>query len=72
MDVYQWEDDLGPLPPPVISVESDGKDLWLKQHRPGGDWFPIAKREDRQWVSLYSNLRIDQPTPRDPITLVRV
>jgi hypothetical protein len=72
MNEYQWEDDLGPLPAAPVRVNFDGNDCWLEQLNHNGEWFKVARRENRQWTSLFSNLRIEQETPRDPIEMVQV
>jgi hypothetical protein len=51
-------DELGPLPPPALQIDFDGKEMCLKQNRLG-KWIKIARRENRQWVPLFSNLRVD-------------
>ena len=68
---YQWEDCLGQLPPRPMRLNLAGKNLWLEELHQDG-WFRVARRKNRRWVSLFSNLRIEQKTPEDPIDLVKI
>jgi hypothetical protein len=57
--LYPWEDYLGELPAPNVQVNFDGKELRLEENR-HGEWIAIARRENGRWVSLFSNLRIEE------------
>jgi hypothetical protein len=69
---YQWEDDIGPLPRAPARLYFGRNNCWIEQLGISG-WFKVARRGRKQpWVSLFSNLRIEQETPDDDILFVRV
>jgi hypothetical protein len=41
--VYQWTDEIGVLPAPVLRVHGDNKNLWLEQ-LVGSQWVKLAER----------------------------
>ena len=72
MKEYPWEDSLGFLPPAPLRINvEDEKHGWLEQLHHHDGWFAVAKRKNRRWVSLFSNLRIEQETPEHPIDFIR-
>jgi hypothetical protein len=72
MKTYQWEDYLGVLPPGHLRINFEGKNCWLEQLHHQDGWFAVAQRKNRQWLSLFSNLRIEQKSPEDPIDFIKV
>jgi hypothetical protein len=69
---YQWEDCLGDLPPRPLRINFEGENCWLEQLHYQDGWVAVAQRENRQWVSLFSNLRVEQKTPEAPIDLIEI
>ena len=67
--VYQWTDEIGVLPAPVLRVHGDNKNLWLEQ-LVGSQWVKLAERRNRRWISMFANLRIGQDA--NEISLSRI
>ena len=72
MKTYHGEDRLGPLPAKPTRINFSRNNGWLEQLGANG-WFKVARRGRKQpWVSLFSNLRVEQKSPDDPIDFIKV
>jgi hypothetical protein len=55
---FLWTDNLGPLPAPLIRMRLQNdyyNELFLKNFM-GGEWIAIARRQNRKWLPLFSDI----------------
>jgi hypothetical protein len=58
---FPLTDDLGPLPQPPMRmrITPDHNELFL-DHFIEGEWIALARRQDRKWLPLFSNIEVGE------------
>lgn len=76
MKQYKWRDEIGELPlPPCRVLHDESNNLWM-EHFINRKWVKVAKRKsiaernNRQWVPLFSNMKIEETG--DNISLMEI
>jgi hypothetical protein len=61
---FQWTDELGVKPDPVARVNFTGEHLYF-EILDNGKWVKVAERENCQWVSHLSNVKVKMAQAED-------
>jgi hypothetical protein len=72
MKTYQWEDYLGPLPQLDIRLSFSRNNVWIESYQKGKLVKVGRRARNGQWVSFYSNLRIEEGSNHSHFDLIRI